>query len=612
MASYTNYQVKRNKQKNAVGLYDKTANYNKSHKKMTKSDRLMNGIAEWTAFYRSRPDIFVEDYLGITLKPFQKVMLYVMMHYNYTMFLASRGLGKTFLTALYCVVRCILYPGSKIIVASKTKEQAMTLVSEKIPELIQLSTTGMLEREISGSIKTSMNTADPNVLFLNGSWIKVVPANQNARSKRANVLVLDEFRMIDPDIYRNVLRRFLATSRQTGYMRKPEYKNDSRYKERNQEIFLSSAYYKFNWSYQRYNVFLNSMLEGRKYFVCGLPYQFAIKEGLANAEQLMDELREDDIDEVGWEMEMNCKFFGESEKAYFKTEEINMTRNLYSPVYPKHMYDLVRDKSFKYPKKKDDEVRLLSVDIAMIADNANDASIYTLIQLFPIRRKINGVEKVLGYERHYSYMESHMGGHTELQAIRIRQLYEDLDCDYIVLDRYGNGIGVYDSLCRNLYDKERDVVYKAFMSMNEDKMKERCLEPDAEEKIFTIAATAELNSEIGTKFKDDMKKKKIKMLATKEEVNDFFYNIAGFHKLEIEQQAAFYMPYKQFDMLANEMVLLEGERTDKGLLKLKEQKGNRKDRYTSCSYGNYFASILEAELIKANQDYDDDDPLVFF
>ena len=179
------------------------------------------------------------------------------------MFFASRGLGKTWLVALYCIVRCILFPGTKIIVASKTKAQAMTLVVEKIPELISQSTTGMIEREIEGSIKTSMNNAEPNVVFLNGSWIKIIASTQSARSKRANVLILDEFRMIDPDIYRNVLRRFLAVSRQPGFLKKPEYKNKKEYMERNQEIFLTSPYYKFNWSYARYSVFVKAMLQGR-------------------------------------------------------------------------------------------------------------------------------------------------------------------------------------------------------------------------------------------------------------------------------------------------------------------------------------------------------------
>lgn len=118
MASHNNYQVKRNKNHKAVGLFDKGANYNKASEEFTKSEKLMNGIANWAGFYRQRPDIFAEDYLGISLKPFQKILLYVMMNYNYTAFFASRGLGKSFLTALFCVIKCILYPGTKIVVAS--------------------------------------------------------------------------------------------------------------------------------------------------------------------------------------------------------------------------------------------------------------------------------------------------------------------------------------------------------------------------------------------------------------------------------------------------------------------------------------------------------------
>lgn len=99
MAGYSNYVIKRNKQKNAVGLYDKGVNFNKSNEKLTKSEKLMQGIELWVSFYRARPDIFAEEYLGITLKPFQKVLLYVMIHYNYTMFFASRG--RLYLAPLY-------------------------------------------------------------------------------------------------------------------------------------------------------------------------------------------------------------------------------------------------------------------------------------------------------------------------------------------------------------------------------------------------------------------------------------------------------------------------------------------------------------------------------
>ena len=94
MTSHKNFQVKRNKNTNTVGAFDKTRNYNKANENVTRSDKLMEGVAAWASYYISRPDIFAEEYLGISLKPFQKILIYCMMHYNYTAFFASRGLGR--------------------------------------------------------------------------------------------------------------------------------------------------------------------------------------------------------------------------------------------------------------------------------------------------------------------------------------------------------------------------------------------------------------------------------------------------------------------------------------------------------------------------------------
>lgn len=600
MAGYQNFEVKRNKATKTVGVFDKTRSYNISEQKFTKSERLMNGVAEWCAFYRSRPDIFAEEYLGLSLKPFQKILLYCMIHYNYTMFLASRGLGKTWLTALYCVIRCILYPGTKIVVAAGKKGQAMKLVTEKIPELISKSKTGMLKREIKGSIRTSMNTDDPNVEFVNGSWIKVVAANQNARSARANILVLDEFRMIDPSVYKNVLRRFLAASRQPGFLDKPEYKNKQEYLERNQEIFLSSCWYKFNWSYERYRVFIRAMLEGKKYFLCGLPYQFAIKEGLTNKEQLLDELSEEDLDEIGWILEMDCLFFGESEKAYFKTEELKDIEKIPYPIYKKELLDKIKNKAF-INKKSANEIRILSCDIALLGGEPNDASVFTLISA---KKSPNGVR----YKRYVYNIEAHQGLHPETQALMIRRLFDDFECDYIVLDRQGNGISVYGYLCRSLYDHERKIEYKALCSMNEfddPKLAAFHTEEDYEKKIYTVSATEEFNHEIALDLKDKIINKRIELLIPKEDVRELFNNEPWYNKLTPEEKVDFLMPFVQTSLLENEMVLLERVEHPR-FVKLREQPGRRKDRYTSLAYGNYFISTLEQELMKKHRRKDVD------
>jgi hypothetical protein len=607
MSGYKNYQVKRNKQTNTVGVFDKKRNFNKGSDTLTKSEKLMQGVAEWAAFYNSRPDIFAEEYLGLSIKPFQKILLYCMMHYNYTALFASRGLGKTFLTALFCVIICILKPGTKIVIAAGQKGQAMKIVTEKIPELINMSKTGMLKREIKGSIRTSMNTDDPNVEFLNGSWIKVVAATQGARSARANLLILDEFRMIDPKIYKNVLRRFLASSRQPSYLDKPEFKNKQEYLERNKEIFLTSCFYKFNWSYERFKVFKKAMVNSKKYFVCGFPYQVAIKENLVNKEQLLDELAEDDIDEIGWHMEMNTLFFGESEKAYFKTEEIQEIKVVQFPIYKKEIQGLIGNKKLINNKKQENEIRILSCDIALLGGDANDSSVYTLISG---KRTKNGVR----YKREVLYMESHQGLHPETQALLIRRLYDDFDCDYIVLDRQGNGISVYAYLCRKLYDNERKKEYQAFYSMNEKndpKLELFHLEDEYEEKVYTISASEEFNSDIALDLKDKIVNKKINFLVSKNDAREHFMNENWFENLSVESQVDLLNPYIQTQLLENEMVLLERIEHPK-FVKLKEQSGKRKDRYTSVAYGNHFITLLERDLNRSAQNYDIDDDLVYF
>ena len=56
-----------------------------------KAQKIMETVAWRAGFYRANPHRFVEEVLEIHLKLFQKILLYVMMHYNYIMYLAARG-----------------------------------------------------------------------------------------------------------------------------------------------------------------------------------------------------------------------------------------------------------------------------------------------------------------------------------------------------------------------------------------------------------------------------------------------------------------------------------------------------------------------------------------
>ena len=577
MSSHANHQVDRNKASKGLNIFNKGKVFRKTQ---SKSDRLIEGVGVWTSFYRANPHRFVKEYLGINLKIFQIILLFAMNFNHYFMYLASRGQGKSFLSAIYCLVRAILYPETKIIVASGTKGQAREIV-EKIDDMRKSSPN--LAREIS-DLKTGSN--DPKVEFHNGSWIKIVASNDNARSKRANLILVDEFRMVDFSVITKVLRKFLAAPRSPKYLEKPEY---AHLKERNKEIYLSSCWLKSHWSYERMITYFKSMMEGKQYFVCHLPYQLAVKEGLLMKEQVIDEMSESDFDPIAWLMEMEALWFGESEKAFFKFDDLQKNRKLGKAYYPKEVTDLVNDKSILLPKKEKGEIRLVSADIATMSGNQNDASAFFVARMIPINK---------GYERQVIYSESVEGGHTGVQALRIRQLFYDFDCDYIVLDTQNAGIGVYDQLTETQFDSERGAEYEPISCVNDERLAERCVYSNAPKVVYSIRATPQMNSEIAVSFKDSLKRNKVKLLISENESEEILKKIKGFDKLPEDVKLKFRLPYMQTTFLVNEMMNLEGEITDSGLVKLREQGSGRKDRYSSLSYLNYIASELERKLKK--------------
>lgn len=233
MATHSNFS--KNNQQKKSDIFKQRRNLNKNMENATKSGKLMTGIGKWTSYYRLFPHLFVRDYLGINLKVFQMILIYYMNHYNYFLYIASRGQGKSFLTAIFCCVRAILYPETKIVIAAGNVKQAIEVIG-KIEDL--MSNSPNLTREIE-DLKTSPNNA--GVYFRNGSWIRVTASNDGARGLRANLIIVDEFRIVPLEIINKVIRKFMSAPRQPKFLQKPEY---AHLKERNKEIYLSSAWLK--------------------------------------------------------------------------------------------------------------------------------------------------------------------------------------------------------------------------------------------------------------------------------------------------------------------------------------------------------------------------------
>ena len=555
----------------------------------------INKLIKWVGFYRCNIHRFVEDYFNIHLRTFQKIVIKMMDSNMFTLFWAARGIGKTFLIAVYVSARCILYPGTHVVVASGSRDQA-NLVIDKILNEIRTIKGCYLSREISD---WKLQPAEAYVKFYNGSFIEVCTSNDHARGHRCQILVVDEFRLVDKDLIRDVLQPFLAVPRQPAFLSTSKYKNQKeKYLESNKEIYGSSAFYKAHWSYDFGKMYLDAFLHGRDYFTCGLPYQLALEEGLTDKRQIMNKMQEEGFSKEKWEMERECIFFGESDSAFFNYNELDRMRIIEYPIYTQDIYNClnVNDKHYKYPIKKAGEIRVLTVDIATMGGKANDATAIFLIQCEPI-----GKDQFKQYRRNVVFADTYEGGNSAVQALQIRRLFNELDCDYLVIDANGNGIGVYDLLVRDILDKERLQTYSALSCINSEVMADRgatnIINYNAPKVIYAVKANAQFNSDCATLLRDDFRQGKIKLLLNDEDAERLLKSYKWYYQLDSKLQTKLLLPYIHTHLLIDEMVNLESEFKDNNV-KLKEQPNKRKDRYSSLAYGDYFIKSLERKLIR--------------
>lgn len=565
----------------------------KNKKEIELDDRdFLSHIATWTSYYRLYPHLFVKEYLGINLKLFQSFLIYMMMNSTYFTFIAARGLGKTFLTAIYAIVRAILFPDSLVVISSATKTQAMEMFL-KIEGIYNASEN--FRREC---IRPPTKTENmPRIIFKNGSLIRVVANSDNARGGRANVLILDESGRMDSDMIASVLRKFKASPRSPKFLSKDEYRDRQDLIEANQEISLSSATMKIDPLWQEVQGRIKGMANGESYFACGFPYQMSVKENLLLKQQVLEEMTSPEFNETIWSMEMDALFYGNTTSGFFSTDDFARSRTLAYPVYPKWAYELLDDKNFKYPKKQEGEVRLLSLDVALSNADKGDNAVLSMGRLIP---------KGDRYERLYSYMMTLHGADASDLVLTTKRTFYDLDCDYMVLDVKTIGIPIYDLLSKTTEDKDRGTFYDPWMSVNNPELQEREHDIGAKPIVYGIQANDRLNTTIAWNFKDHIKRGIAKFPVDKYEGTENLYKLKDFDKLTVENQAMFEAQYGQFNAMLVEMVNLQYKVNEgRGTLSFSTDGKNRKDRYSSVSYADYIADELEKDLVADSGSWND-------
>lgn len=447
-----------------------------------------------------------------------------------------------------------------------------------------------LEAEID-SIKINGTTCE--IVFKNASFIRVVTASDSARGNRANVLLLDECRMIDPNLIDVVLRKFLTQRRMPRYSALTQEQREAEYaKEKNITMYLTSAYWEDSWVFQKCRDILKNMLNDRRQFVCGFPYQLSIQEGLLDRELIEDEMSEQSYSDVKFSMEYGAEFYGSSDDAFFDFDSISKNRKIKYPMLPDRLSSkLGNSQLVRIPPKQNGEVRILSADIALMSSRKhnNDASSIFINQMVPT--------KTGRYMNNIVYGEPAEGLRTEAQALMIRKLFDEYQCDWLVLDANGIGLGVFDCLARDIVDPDSGEIYPALSCYNDQTMADRCTVPGAPKVIWSIKASAQFNSDAAFLLREGFRSGRVRLLVSEYDAEDLLKEIRGWGSLNPPERMALQMPYINTTLLIDELVRLQHEEAN-GRVRIYERAGMRKDRYSSLAYNYYVATQIESRATK--------------
>ena len=148
---------------------------------------------------------------NIELHPMQVAILQEFWNRPFPMYIASRGWGKSFLLALYSVLKCTFYPGTKIVIVGAAFRQ-----SKIIFEYMETMWRGspILRSIFNGNEDGPRRDVDRCTIRLGDSWTIAVPMGDGSKRRglRAHIIIADEFASISPDIYETVVSGFAAVS----------------------------------------------------------------------------------------------------------------------------------------------------------------------------------------------------------------------------------------------------------------------------------------------------------------------------------------------------------------------------------------------------------------
>lgn len=398
-----------------------------SNKKTEKEKE--DNIIEWMTLYRRNWHIFVDMVLGIKLKPFQQVMIYLMGISDVFFAICSRGLSKTFIAGLGAIIKMLLYPYSEVVITASTTNQANIIVEAKIrDELIKKLSPYLLDMyNKEFLVITKPDDGYKIICNLNGSILRVLPCLDSSRGHRATFIIYEECRLLKKTLLDSVFDK-MAHPRQAKYLDNPEYANNPRWLEECQFVYITSARYKYEWFFREFKKCVTGWCTDKKtkYNIFAGDIFMSIANGLKTwgdfrkAKKMSGELdhRMEDLNEM----------IGEAEDAFFNYKTFKENQVITQCYRMPTLMDIYTNAVLDNPKKQDTEIRLVGIDYAFANTTGKEKNDNTIIVC------MSGHWKNNHFERHIDYWEGHSASDSIGAADRAREIFWDYKADVLVPD----------------------------------------------------------------------------------------------------------------------------------------------------------------------------------
>lgn len=518
---------------------------------------------EFFSYYRYYIDEFAMDVLGLELFPFQRVILRAMNRGQFSVLIACRGLGKSWIVCVFYICIAILYPNVKCGIASGNAQQARNVIIQKLKG--ELYKNENIALEMAGPPRTSGE--DCYGEFNGGSEIRAITLAQDrggdsARSWRFNYLLVDEARLVKDNIVETILIPMTKTKRQNALHWKQN--------EKGKVIFISSAYLKTSGLYKRFKYHFDQMVAGNKNYVAMcFPYQVGIQAGLFDQEDIEQEKSKPTMTSDKFAYEYEGIFVGSSGESY----------------YP---YDLTMPcRTLEYCEleqpKKSDSVYVITHDVAVSdAKNSDNACTHVI----KLKLRPNGT-----YSKSVVFTKVVNGLPLEKQRDYLRELIhlKFPNCQKLVIDERGSGNGLPRMFYESWeYTDSKTKITVEYPPLIKDNDEDGFLLENAIPLIRAVNATNEFNTTYYPYMKSCFEDRTLQLLEPADNVDDLYKS----GKMSAEE----YAQYIEHDTLQSELSNIKQEYTESGNLQYNRIiKTKKRDRATSLFYGLSVISEWELE-----------------